>query len=159
MPAQELVVAVLDAVLPNLVAGLEVAVARLSQLSLADLADAAESVRRQCPVGIATDEDALHLDPGEPLLVLLQVVDEVSANVVAQDDRGAGGHLLPLGDLAENPPQRGVGQIAEAGQLSAPLRIIRRQSLQVDLKGKAGSVANQDVAVAVEDFAAWGARP
>ena len=66
MPAQQRVVGVLDPGLADLVAGLEVLVARVLELLLVDLADVAEHVRGQRPLRIVADVDALDRDAGEP---------------------------------------------------------------------------------------------
>ena len=131
--------------------------AGLLQLFFVDLADVAEQVSGQRPVRIGADEDPLRLNPREAVLVLLQVVDDVFADVAAQGDRGAGGDLEFFVHRAPQPFRGAVGEGAEPGQLFAFFDRVFGQLLGADLERQAGPVADQDVAVAVEDLAARGA--
>jgi hypothetical protein len=149
--AQVAVVLVLDPILADDVAGLEAAIARLLQLLLGDLAGVAEQVGRQGPLRVAADEDPRNLDPWKLGLVLLQVVDELVRDVPLQrHGRVAIEGQLLLHRLAD-PFQGEAGDVREPGQLRPPLLLLGRELARVDLEGEAGAVADEHVAVAVDD--------
>src|SRR3954452_12348106 len=74
--AEDVVVAVLDTGLPDLVARLEPLVAGLLQLVLGDLAYVSVDVRGQRAGGVVADVHALPRTPGVLRLVLPEVIDE-----------------------------------------------------------------------------------
>ena len=157
-PAQVTVIGVLYPFLTDFVARLQAPVARLLQLFLADLADRAEHVRAKASVRVGANEYPLYLDPREAVLVLLQVVDEVVADVLAQGHRRRRCQLQFLVHGAAHPGQGAVGECGQPRQLGVALADAGGQFAWVDLQGEAGPVGDQDLAVAVEDFAAGSAR-
>ena len=99
----------------------------------------------------------LHLDPGEALLVFLQVVDEVVADVAPQRHRRRRGQLQFFAHRAPQPARCAVGELGEAGDLGPATGFVSGQFPRVDLQRQAGAVGDESVAVAVEDLAAGGA--
>ena len=157
--AQVAVVGVLDAVLADLVARLQAPVARFLQLFFGDLADVAEDVGGQRPVRVVADEDPLDLDARKAVLVFLQVVDEVVADVATQGHRRRRRQLQFFVHRAAQVAQGAVGQLGEARELGPPLGRVGGQFARVDLQRQAGAVGDQHFAVAIEDLAARGADP
>ena len=66
-----------------------------SQLFPTNLTHIAEDVSRKGAVRVAANEDALYLNPWKALLVLLEVEDEIAADVATQRHRRAGRKLQP----------------------------------------------------------------
>ncbi len=159
LAAEEGVVGVLDSVLSDFVAGLEGLVLGFLELFFVDLADLAEDVGGQGPIRVVADEDPLHRDPREEMLVLLHVVDEVVANVLPQSHRGAGRGHHPFVDRLLDPVGRRVGEFGELGELGLPSLQLGRQLVGVDLDREAGAIVDQNLAIAIEDRPARRADP
>ena len=154
--AEELVVGVLDPGFADLVARLEALELGLLQLFFVDLADVADDVGGAGAVGVVADEDPLHGDAGELVLVLFDVGDQVEADVAPQRHRGAGGDFFPVCDRPADLAQGHVRELPQPRQLGPFLSRVLGQFRGVQLQRQAGAVVDQDFAVAVEDVAARG---
>ena len=126
---------------------------------MVDLADAAEDVGGKGFLRVAAHEDALDVDAGEAVFVLFQVVDEVVADVAAQQHRHAGRQFEFFVHRLAQLRQRRVDQFAELLELGVLAGFVFGQLLRADLEGEADPVGDEDVPLAVEDVAARGADP
>ena len=154
LPAEYLVVSLLEPGLADRVASLQLPGSVLVQLLGGHLADAAEQVCRQGSLGVAPDEDAADHDLGETLPVLPQVEDDRVVDVVDQGHRGARWVVLDLGPvLPANPVGRPIDHRSELEEQLPPLLGVDRDPGRVQLEGGAGPVADQDATVAIEDLA------
>ncbi len=145
LAAQVFVVGVLDPFLADRVAGFEALVARLFEVFLGHLADAAEDVGGEGFVRVAAHEDALDVDAGEAAFVLFQVVDEVVADVAAQRHRHAGRQFEFFVHRLAQLRQRGVDQFAELRELGVLPGFVFGQLLRADLEREADPVGDEDV--------------
>ena len=113
-----------------------------------------KSCAARAPVGVGADEDAVDLDPGEARLVLAQVVDLVGLELALDDHLAAGDvrvlareGLADVGRVEPGDPGEGAQLLAAGGRILGKV-VGKHLEREVEL------VADQHVALAVEDLAA-----
>ncbi len=147
----------LDAGLADLVARLERPVARLLELVRIHLAHVAEEVGGQRALRVArARRRGRRVTPGKRRLVLAQEVDELVGDVALQGHRAGRRAPWSAGGSPCRSPRRSCPAPRRGAAITsrAPLRATPGSSVGSHLERERGAVADQRLAVAVEDLAA-----